>query len=312
MFIQVIFYVGLAVFITFSLKRFIRIARMPVHLRWELYPVPHEPKYKVKYGGSYMEESEWWTKPLHTRPLGGLAFMIPEVLLLKGVWEHNRPLWLWSWLFHWGLYTLIIAMFWAGCSAIVTSLGVEVTTKAVGLWKIAFIKITAISWISVVCGLIGTLGMIFMRLGSPKLRPFTSVAAIFNLLFILAIFLTGLISLAVNEGTVSRMIEFAGSLLRLNPAPELPAALSLHLIVLALFLIYFPFTHMTHMFAKYFTWDSVRWDDRPNKKGGKTERQVAEYLGYKVSWSAPHIDGQGKKNWVDVVTSKGRKDAKTH
>jgi len=311
MLIQVMFYIGLLVFVIFNLRRFIRIVRMPLHLRWELYPVPHEPKTKVKYGGSYMEESDWWTKSLPTRPLGGLAFMVPEVLLLKGVWEHNRPLWLWSWLFHWGLYLLILAMVVGTGGAIMRAWGVEVAAGA-GFWGgIVYLKTAVIAWMAVVCGLIGALGMLGMRLFNSKIKPFTSFAAIFNLLFILAIFLTGLINLANSKGTVSQLIDFAGGLLHLNPAPELPMLLSIHLIILALFLIYFPFTHMTHMFAKYFTWDAVRWDDRPNKRGGNTEQQVARYLDYKVSWSAPHIDGQGKKNWVEVVTSQGRKDAKT-
>ena len=32
-----------------------------------------------------------------------------EVLLLRGVWENFRALWLWSWLLHWGLYLYVIA-----------------------------------------------------------------------------------------------------------------------------------------------------------------------------------------------------------
>jgi len=37
--------------------RTVKIAQMPVHLRWELAPVPHE-KGKSAYGGSYLEEYE--------------------------------------------------------------------------------------------------------------------------------------------------------------------------------------------------------------------------------------------------------------
>jgi hypothetical protein len=47
----------------------------------------------------------------------------------------------------------------------------------------------------------------------------------------------------------------------------------------------------------------VRWGDEPNLRGGKIERQIGEVLNYPVSWSAPHIRGDGKKNWVDVATS---------
>ena len=35
---------------------------LPVHVRWEIYPVQHETTAKVAYGGSYMEELNWWEK----------------------------------------------------------------------------------------------------------------------------------------------------------------------------------------------------------------------------------------------------------
>ena len=40
-----------------------------MHVRWELYPVPHEAQ-KAHYGGSYLEESEWWKKPREVSLLG--------------------------------------------------------------------------------------------------------------------------------------------------------------------------------------------------------------------------------------------------
>ena len=52
----------LAIFLVFFLLKSVKMARMPVHLRWELAPVPHE-KGKGHYGGSYLEEAEWWTQP---------------------------------------------------------------------------------------------------------------------------------------------------------------------------------------------------------------------------------------------------------
>ena len=39
------------------------MAASPLHVRWELYPVPHEGS-KTVYGGSFMEEKDWWTQPL--------------------------------------------------------------------------------------------------------------------------------------------------------------------------------------------------------------------------------------------------------
>ena len=93
-------------FVVASAARAVTYARGPVHLRWELYPVPHEPPERARHGGSYFELSEWW----RTRRPGGLAgdlrFMIPEMLLLRGLREFNRPLWRRSFPFHAGLYLI--------------------------------------------------------------------------------------------------------------------------------------------------------------------------------------------------------------
>ena len=43
-------------FVIAVIGRFFMWSRMPIHVRWELYPVAHEAK-KAHYGGSYMEET---------------------------------------------------------------------------------------------------------------------------------------------------------------------------------------------------------------------------------------------------------------
>jgi hypothetical protein len=62
--LQILSYVSIAFFLVVVAAKMIRIARMPVHLRWDLYPIPHE-KGRSYYGGSYFEEVNWWTKPMH-------------------------------------------------------------------------------------------------------------------------------------------------------------------------------------------------------------------------------------------------------
>ena len=34
----------------------------PTHVRWEIYPVQHETTARAAYGGSYLEELNWWEK----------------------------------------------------------------------------------------------------------------------------------------------------------------------------------------------------------------------------------------------------------
>ncbi len=98
-------YVLFSVFVVAFIYRSLKIARMPVHLRWELAPVPHE-KGKGHYGGSYLEEPEWWSKPREKDHLAEMTYMFKEIMFLKALFEHNRRLWWFSFPFHAGLYLL--------------------------------------------------------------------------------------------------------------------------------------------------------------------------------------------------------------
>jgi hypothetical protein len=67
-------------------------------------------------------------------------------------------------------------------------------------------------------------------------------------------------------------------------------------------------THMSHFIAKYFTYHSVRWDERANVRGGSIEKRMAGYLMYRPTWSAPHI-GAGDRTWAEIATSNPAKGA---
>ena len=66
----------------------LKVVRMPMHLRWELYPVPHEKGYK--HGGSYLEELEWWTKPQDRNTLRSTLYMLKQYFLFTGYFFRNR------------------------------------------------------------------------------------------------------------------------------------------------------------------------------------------------------------------------------
>ncbi len=307
--LQILIYFALAMFVIVNLVRLIRIAAMPVHLRWELYPVPHEPADKVKYGGSYLEETDWWTKSIHTNRFGELKIMVPEILFLKGIWEHNRKLWLWSWLLHLGLYFLIGVAVLAILGSILQLAGVSAASGSnPGVGSGLFYLMRVLYWTAVVAGSIGSIGVLMMRLFHPRLKGYTSIGAVFNLLFILAIFITGLASLVVHKGMVGETLSLARGLLTFGTVEMSRPIATAHIAIIALFMLYFPFTHMTHMFAKYFTYHSIRWDDSPTRTGGKIEKRISRYLAYPVRWSAPHIRGDGRKTWLDVVKERGFAD----
>ncbi|MFH1723734.1 MAG: respiratory nitrate reductase subunit gamma [Elusimicrobiota bacterium] len=294
--IVILTYVALIVFGAGFLYRGLSIAMMPVHLRWELAPVPHE-KGRAHYGGSYLEEFEWWTKPREKSLVGEAFYMFQEIVFLKGVWEHNRSLWVFSFPFHFGLY-LLVGM--GGC-LILASFGVPFFGPAA----------LALGGAGYVLGSVGTLGLLARRAFDPKLKPFTSMASYFNLLFLAAVFVTGCVAL-FSGGFLADMTSYLKAVAFAEAGPALGAAISTHIAVGMLFLVYLPFTYMMHFVAKYFTYHEVRWNGEPMSGNDAMQEEVKKLLGQTVTWSAPHIGADGKKNWVDIATAgtaKEKKDA---
>ncbi len=298
-----ILYSALAVFAVGNTIRILRIATMPVHLRWELYPIPSETHAKTLYGGSYFEEADWWTRPRKIDRLGQLRAVLQEVFCLKGIWLKNRDLWLWSWLLHVGLYFMLGETTLTILCACLRRAGGD------GILHFA-VSITC--WAALLPGASGALGLLIYRAFSPKLRPFNSAAVYFNLFLIFFVFVSGLVSLVLNPATADDMIALAAGLLTFQGAPDLQAVTGIHIGLLALFLVYFPFSHMTHMYLKYFAYHSVRWDDAPSRADTRVQAAIIRSLGLPVSWAAPHIRGDGKKSWKEVAAEEVARDAKKH
>jgi nitrate reductase gamma subunit len=284
----------LAVFVVAFVLRTIRIARLPVHLRWELAPVPHE-KGRSHYGGSYLEEFEWWTKPREKDMAKEASYMLQEILLLKSVWEHNRRLWWFSFPFHIGMYVLIAAGAWLLLSGGLELAGVQTAAE----WRGG---ISGLAGVGFALGGIGALGLLISRFADRRLREFTAPAALFNLILLLAVFGTGAYALAASQDFAGRVWGFGTALATGDLSVELPGVLSAHLLLALLFLAYLPFSRMMHFVAKYFTYHQVRWDDEPLTAGGRLEREAARLLEQPVTWAAPHVNSDGNKNWADVAT----------
>jgi nitrate reductase gamma subunit len=275
-------WLGGVVFVLGCLARAARYMRAPAHLRWDLYPVAHEPR--RDHGGSYLEEREWWTRPRKKSQLGAAVVMAEEILLLHGVFKNNRSVWWGSMPFHWGLYLLIVTSFGLLLAALGLSAELWLTLLQVG---------------GVLGGLLlalGSLYLLLLRLRDPRLRPYTAPVDLMNL-GLLGVF--GALSTAVALLGMAPVVEAVSSLTRLT-APEATPLLAAQMATGALFLLYFPATRMVHMFAKYFTYHDVRWDDRPRTRGSALDRSLSAALEFGVSWSAPHV-GAGR-TWAEVAT----------
>ena len=93
-------------FMVFFLKKAAEYAKMPMHGRWELYPVPKE-KGRGHYGGSYYEEEKWYEKKRETSLFAEIIDMMKEILFIKKLFDNQRPLWWLSYAMHLGIYLTI-------------------------------------------------------------------------------------------------------------------------------------------------------------------------------------------------------------
>jgi len=105
--LQVLTYISYAFIIIIYSWRTVKYARMPRHLRWDLYPIPSENKHL--YGGSYFEDMEWWKKSQHKNPLPNIMFFIKDYLSFIQYFKSNRGYWLVLYPWHIGFYLIFIS-----------------------------------------------------------------------------------------------------------------------------------------------------------------------------------------------------------
>lgn len=284
-----------------SMARAIRYARLPLHLRWELYPVPHEAPERARHGGSYFEDTEWWRTPRRTNLRGEVAFIIREVLCLTALREFNRPLWVRSFPFHFGLYLLAGAFGLLLVTAIASlSIGGAIPGTIGTVLRLAYTALGASGFGLSICG---AAALLQRRLTDPSLRPYTTPGDVFNLLFFIValglIFAGFLARPAGSPGPLAIIIGLASWDLTL----QVPPLFASGLILGALLAAYVPMTHMSHFIGKYFTYHAVLWDDRPQLDNRKMAAALAEYLTYRPTWAAGHIKRSDGATWAEVVSS---------
>jgi nitrate reductase gamma subunit len=270
--LQILVYISAGIFAILILAKIIRYLTMPMHLRWELYPVPHE-KLRAEHGGSYYEESEWWKKPRETSPVGELKEMLLEMFFLKKVFKYKRRLWYLTFPFHMGIYLILLWFALLFIASVFVSLdGLIFVTGGLGIVLLTF----------------GSVSLLVKRLFDKSLRTYSTPADYFNLLFILAVAFTAILSWRLDANfTTARM--FMASLVTFSTGPSLSPVQVMHTTLLSLFIAYVPTSRMTHFVAKYFTYHKVLWEDVPNIAGSPIGEKIREMLSYRVTWSAPHI-----------------------
>jgi nitrate reductase gamma subunit len=296
------------VFVVATAVRAVGYARQPLHLRWELYPVPHEAPEHAAHGGSYFEDSEWWTHDLHFSLIGELKAMVPEMLFLKALREFNVRLWRRSFPFHFGLYLLI------GATVLLLGSALAAIAAPAALAGAAGSALDLVIWVvggaGFVLAIAGAFGLLHRRLTDDALKPYTTAGDLFNLgAFIgaLGVLAAGLLLQPAGGPGIRGVLV---GLFTWDTAVQVPGVLAAGLGLTVLLAAYVPFTHMSHFVGKYFTYHAVRWDDAINRRGGAIEKRLAGYLTYRPTWAAPHVTADGVRTWADVATTNPTEGAK--
>jgi nitrate reductase gamma subunit len=271
------------------------LSKLPLHLRWELAPVPHE-KGKARYGGSYLEEYEWWSKPWRTSLASQLMYMGKEILWLRGVWQHNRGLWPLAFSLHVGIYLtggmLLLLLVYALLSLVPSPPHI----------LHAFLRVASLfAPAGYLLGGVGATGLVLKRAFDHNLRPFNTVSRYANLLFLAAVFASGAYAwLGLGDSTPA-LGRFVIGLITFDSGVNVPSPLAAHIVISLLFILYLPLTDMVHFVAKFFMFHQVRWDDEPQGTG--MEKELSLLLAQPVTWSASHVGADGQKDWTDVVNT---------
>jgi len=286
--------------------RSIKYALMPVHLRWELYPVPHEQGHK--YGGSYLQEPEWWTKPRQRHLLRDIVYIVKDYLTFHQYFRLNRGYWtvLYSW--HVGFYLIVLFHGLVAIGALAMIGGADIAAGTGNGAVTFFYYLTIVVGVAgFALGCLGSIGVFIRRRLDRDLRAFASIKNYFSYVFYFAVFASGLATFGLDPN-FGLYREFYHAVFTLGTGVNVDAALVIHAVLFASFLFYMPSTQAMHYTTKFFAYFAVRWNDAPNLRGGKTEKKLQELLGQTVTWSAPHL--QAGKNWVEIATSPAEPEVK--
>jgi hypothetical protein len=277
--------------------KIVKYLRLPTHLRWELYPVIHENAYH--YGGSRFENREWWLSPRPRRLFRALKYLLKDYLYFETYLKKDMTYWFFLYLSHVGF---ILLMFFQGVTilgAILSLNGIQVDRLSPFLsgWLV-YILMQSSGFISFLTGMAGNLGLFILRRTRLDLRTYATPLMYFGYWFHILLSFAGFFAWFYEGYDFSWYRKFWEGLFTLE-FTSLTHWSAFFVFLMALHLIYLPFTRAIHYITRLFAFFLIRWDDEPNIKGSELERRLTEQLNYRINWSAPHII-TGKK-WKDQV-----------
>jgi nitrate reductase gamma subunit len=279
----------------------VRYLSMPVHLRWELYPVVHEESFH--YGGSKYENVDWWERERRLRPLYGTLFLLKEYLHLGEYFHRHRSYWFVLYPWHVGFILVIVFHILCFFGAVFTVFGMPVASNSTSVLGISVYYATLFTGVvSFIFGAFGSIGLLLKRAADEDLRAYASPLNFFSYVFTLVVFLSGLYAWAFVDPSLDEYREFWVGLITLNYIGVMSAT-AFHVLVFDLFLVYLPFTRSFHYVTRFFAYFLIRWEDEPNRRGSELEQKLQKMFKQKITWSGPHI--KPGQTWEEAAKDRG-------
>ena len=273
-----LFYGSILFFIVAAGFRVRKCVSAPLHLHWELYK-----------GSSVYELTDWWTKTHHSTGKK-LRSMVLDVLLLREFYHRNRRFWYPLFVFHTGLYLLILWHLWLFIRAVIAN--PETGSFFGWMWGTFATALT----------FIGGAAILWMRMTDEELKLYYPPVHYIKWIFLLLTLVGGAYAVDIHFYSgmpallkyVREQVTFQNFEHKLHPA----LAPALHVLFASVWLVYLPFSHVFQLFFRYYHY--LRWDDVANVRGSEVERRIKEHLERPITWSAPHI--QSGKSWREAAT----------
>ena len=171
------------------------------------------------------------TTPAPTTRLGVVARLGREVVLFESLFKGNKWIWLFGWLFHFGLLLVLLRH-------------LRYFTEPVWGW------VAAIQWLGVYAGfamLLGLAGLWARRLLVERIRYISAPSDHLMLVLLIAIAASGLLMKYVWHTDIVALKAFMLGLLRFDwqPLPSDPLLL-IHLLLVIVLMAIFPFSKLLH------------------------------------------------------------------
>ncbi|HEY5700948.1 MAG TPA: respiratory nitrate reductase subunit gamma [Gammaproteobacteria bacterium] len=191
------------------------------------------------------------TTPAPTGVPGVVLRMVGELVLFTSLFKANKPTWVFGWLFHFGLFLVLLGH-------------LRYFLEPVWGW------VSVVQSIAVYAGaamILGIAGLWLRRLVVDRVRYISAPSDHLMLALLTAIGLTGLLMRTVSPTDIIAVKAFVLGLLTLDWHP-LPAdgILAVHLALVAALMAVFPFSKLLHAPAMFFSPTRVQVDDPREKR----------------------------------------------